>query len=292
MDLNILSKENKIQIWLFLSLLGSGLEPVLIKLFRPEISPLSLIVLKSLVGCCLIFPFIGRINNLHKADFIPLFQVSILAFVTNALIFISLQTIPATTLITIITITPLVVAVMNHRRGIGKLSVQFLFAFITVFAGVLLTIEVFGKKTELIINSGLGIALVSVLTSAFYRIKMDTLTNQIDPFSISVSLFFFNGLLSLCFLPIVTISEKVISFGIWLGFAGVTANIFFLYAIKHLGSTKVSILSVIQRPLAVIFGAILLKEMITPMQFSGMMLIFGGIFFAKTKPFSSKKNSI
>lgn len=286
------SSQSKIQTWLFLSLLGSSLEPVLIKYFRPDITPLTLIVLKSLVGTCFILPFYRRLKKLRTEDFIPVSQVAILAFITNTLIFVALQSIPATTLITVITITPLVVALFNHQRGMGKISFQFIVAFIAVFVGVLLTIEVLGKEKKFLLDYGIGIALVSVLTSAIYRLKMDSLTQKVDPFTVSVSLFFFNGVLSLLLLPLVNFSERAIPLGLWLGCAGVIANIFFLYAIKHLGSTRVSILSIIQRPLAIIFGAFLLNEIITPLQISGMALTFIGIYFAKMKPSQSNKKII
>lgn len=282
LDLN--SDQKKVQVWLFLSLLGSSLEPVLVKLFKPEISPISLIVLKSLSASVLMLPFYGKLRKLSKVDIVPVIQVSILAFITNALIFLSLQTIPATTLISIITTTPLLVALLNHKMGKGKVTAQFLVAFLVVFTGVILTLEVLVKDTSFTLNFGFGLAFISVITSALYRLNMDTLTKKIDPISISASIFAFNGILSFFLLPIVQIPEKVIPFGIWLGFAGMIANVFFLYAIKHLGSTRVSILSVIQRPIAVIFGAVLLKELVSMVQIVGMVLIFSGIYFAKLAP--------
>ena len=288
MDLSLRSNENKIQLWLFLSLLGSSLEPVLVKYFSPNVSPLSLIVLKSLVAGLLIIPFYGRFRKLGKPTYLPLFQVSALAFVTNGLIFLALQTIPATTLITIITVTPLLVALLNHKRGKARLTLQFVLAFLAVFIGVILTLEVLYKDASFSLNLGIGVALLSVITSALYRLKMDTLTNEINPFTVSVALFVFNGLTSLLILPFTDIPKEAIPFGIWLGLAGVVANISFLYAIKHLGSTRVSILSVMQRPIAVVFGAILLKEIISEIQVLGMFLIFVGKYFARMKPVAVK----
>lgn len=288
MDLSYRENDNKIQFWLFLSLLGSSLEPVLVKYFKPDISPLGLIVLKSLASCLLMIPFYGKLRTLSKKNIIPLFQVSSLAFITNGMIFLALKNIPATTLITIITVTPLLVALLNHVKGKAHITAQFLLAFLAVFVGVILTLEVLVKDASFSLNVGIGVALLSVITSAFYRLKMDSLTKDIDPLSISASLFAFNGLTSLFILPFTDVPRNVIPFGIWLGFAGMIANVFFLYAIKYLGSTRVSILSVIQRPIAVIFGAILLNELISPLQMAGMFLIFVGIYFAKMKPVQQK----
>lgn len=288
MDLSLNSNESKVQFWLFLSLLGSSLEPVLVKFFNPAISPLALIVLKSLVAGLLMIPFYPKLKAVNKNNMIPIFKVSTLAFITNGLIFLSLQSIQATTLITIITATPLLVAVLNHKKGKGQITPQFILAFGVVFIGVILTLEVLLNDTSFALNLGIGVAFLSVITSALYRLNMDILTKEIDPLSISASLFAFNGVLSLFLLPVVDIPRSVIPFGIWLGFAGMIANVFFLFAIKHLGSTRVSILSVIQRPIAVIFGAILLKEIVSMMQIVGMVLIFIGIYFAKLQPAAVK----
>lgn len=284
MDLRYNGTDRKIQFWLFLSLLGTSLEPVLVKYFQPAISPLGLIVLKSLVAGVLAAPVYKRLKNLQSVQLLPLFQVSALAFITNGLLFLSLKSIPATTLITIITTTPLLVAVVNHLRGRDQITIQFLLAFLAVFLGVLLTFEVMLKTSTIDLNIGIGYALISVITSALYRLKMDHLTREIEPLTVSGSLFAFNGAMSLLILPFVEISGDVIPFGIWLGFAGIVANIAFLFAIKHLGSTRVSVLSVIQRPLAVILGIFLLKEFVSTLQILGMVMIFIGIYFAKMKP--------
>lgn len=284
MDLTKDGTDRKIQFWLFLSLLGSSLEPVLVKYFQPGISPLGLIVLKSLAACVLAAPLFKRLRNLRRSNLLPLFQVSSLAFVTNGLLFLSLKSIPATTLITIITTTPLLVAVVNHLRGKDQITIQFMLAFLAVFFGVLLTFEVMLKTSSIDLNIGIGYALVSVMTSALYRLRMDSITQDIEPLTVSGSLFAFNGVMSILILPFVEVPKEVIPFGIWLGFAGIVANVAFLFAIKHLGSTRVSVLSVIQRPLAVILGVILLREFVSTLQIVGMVMIFAGIYFAKMKP--------
>lgn len=250
------------------------------KFLQPAISALGLMVLKSLAASVLAIPLYGRLKTLDRSDLIPLLQVSALAFITNNLLFLALKSIPATTLITIITTTPLLVAITNHFRGRTRLSLKFAIAFFGVFLGVLLTFEVLNKENVFTINQGIGFAFLSVITSALYRLKMDSLTQQIQPLTVSITLFAMNGAMSLIMLPFIKIPTKVIPFGIWLGFAGILANIAFLFAIKHLGSTRVSVLSVLQRPLAVLFGVFLLKEFVSLPQIIGMIMIFLGIYFA------------
>lgn len=284
MDLKSSGSYRNTQFWLFISLLGSSLEPVLVKFFQPAISPLGLIVLKSLVAFILAAPLYQRVIHLQRTYLIPLLQVSVLAFITNGLVFLSLTNIPATTLITIITTTPLLVAILNHMRGKDQITFQFFLAFLVVLLGVILTLEVVIKTESTSLNIGIGYAILSVITSAIYRLKMDHLTHLVEPLTVSGSLFVFNGVMSLMILPFVTISKDSIPLGVWLGTAGIVANIAFLYAIKKLGSTRVSILSILQRPLAVIFGVFILNEFISSLQILGMLMIFTGIYFAKMKP--------
>ena len=277
-------KDSTTELWLFLSLLGSSLEPVLVKFYSPAISSLGLIVLKSLVGFILMIPLYGKLRDLPKKELTGLVQVSLLAFITNALIFLSLETLPATILITVITTTPLLVGVINHKKGKIQITPQFILAFAAVFIGIVLTIEMISQSNSKWSQFGLAIAFVSVITSSFYRIKMDTLTQNLNPLTISAFLFAFNGILSILILPFVTVNSKgSLSLAIWLGFAGVMANIAFLYAIKHLGSTRVSVLSIIQRPIAVLLGVVLLNERLSILQATGMLLIFIGIYYAKPK---------
>lgn len=275
--------QSKITVWLFLSLLGTGLEPILVKYFALPVSPMALIGLKSLIGGLLMLPFYGRLRGLSSAKAIPIVQVALLALVTNGLLFVALSHIPTTVLITLCTTTPLIVGLANHKRGREDVSLQFLVAFCAVLVGVAMSIggAVVGANTVSII--GAGIAFLSVLTSAAYRLKMDILTQQVDPLTVSAGIFAVNGLLSMCYLPVIGFPMSALPLAIWLAFAGVVANIAFLYAIKHLGSTRVSMLSLIQRPLAVIFGAFLLHEIITIPQMVGMGLVFVGIYLSKVR---------
>lgn len=280
-------KENKfpepISVILFVSLIGTSLEPVLVKYFSFGISPFSLILLKSMFGGFLFLPFIKKLKQIPTNKFPDLFFVSALAFITNALIFFSVERIPASVLITIISSTPVIVGFINFRRGTVELSLKFAFAFVFVMFGIILTLNSMSFRSQNWAMLGVLFALASVLTSTLYRIKMDDLTQETNPVLISTFLFTTNGLVSLIFIPFIQVPTGVWPFTLWLGITAVVANIAFLYAIKHLGSTRVSMLSIIQRPFAVLFGAILLNEVISIEQIIGMIFIFVGVYYAKAK---------
>ena len=283
MDLKETRSSTLITIWLFISLLGSSLEPVLVKYFNLGITPLALMCIKSICGFILILPFLTNLKSLDSNLIKPLLLVSGLAFLTNVLIFAALEKIPASVLITIITTTPAFVGFVNAKRGTVEISSKFILALLIVILGVTLTLNSMTSNLESWNALGLLLAFTSVITSVCYRIKMDELTQKVRPITISAFLFMATGISSLFILPFVHVSSTAWSLGAWLGFAGVVANIAFLYAIKHLGSTRVSVLSIIQRPMAVILGVIVLEEIVTIVQIIGMCLVFIGIYHAKAR---------
>lgn len=283
------SEDKIVTFWLFISLLGSSMEPVLIKYFNLPVSPLSLLVLKSLVAGILILPLYSRLRTLSREILITSIPVALLAFLTNGLLFLALQTLSATVLITLITITPLIVGVVNHWRGSERIGYSFVVAFCLVFLGVGLTVDLVISRSTDLAQAGIVFVLISVLTSTMYRIRIDDLTKTMSPFNLSCSLFIINAIFSLLLFPFASIPSEAVPLGIWLGFAGVMANIAFLSAIKVLGSTRVSFLSVLQRPLAVGLGAILLSEVVSMKQFVGMSMVFGGVYLSKKRQATKAK---
>lgn len=296
MDLKRYQNTTSISALLFVSLLGSSMEPVLIKHFNFAISPLALISMKSLVGGLLIIPFAVHLRNLQRSSLPQLLLVSFLAFITNTFLFLSIERIPASTLITIITTTPAIVGLVNYKRGTVEINHKFIIGFAFVFIGMMLTLNSLVSETTDWTLGGIAFALMSVVTSTIYRVRIDDLTQTVNPLAISVSIFTLNGLASLILIPFLNIPRDSIPFGLWLGLTGVIANIAFLFAIKHLGSTRVSILSVIQRPMAIIMGTILLNEAVSSKQVVGMLFIFFGVLSAtakkKLKPNIWNKNEI
>jgi drug/metabolite transporter (DMT)-like permease len=67
----------------------------------------------------------------------------------------------------------------------------------------------------------------------------------------------------------------------WAGVASVLANIMFLRAVKILGSTRMSIFDLLQRPLVIVFAAIILGEQVTWTQAAGFVLVALGVRMAK-----------
>ncbi|MCC7530046.1 MAG: EamA family transporter, partial [Candidatus Melainabacteria bacterium] len=70
-------------------------------------------------------------------------------------------------------------------------------------------------------------------------------------------------------------------FGVWIGIAAGLANIAFLYAINTVGATRISVITMLQRPLLIVAAALLLKEPVTIPQMAGIVLVIAGTQMAR-----------
>jgi drug/metabolite transporter (DMT)-like permease len=171
------------------------------------------------------------------------------------------------------------------------LGFEFWLGFSACFCGVSLTIGAVDFK-----GSGLQdlhnfhllslLALMgAVATSTTYRAQLDLLTQKIPPLEISTTIFVINGFLSsVLILPWVDpMPGGAFRLVLWMGIAAALANVAFLSAIKLIGSTRMSIFDMIQRPLVIVGAALALKEPLGPLQILGIALVLGGVRLAKVK---------
>jgi drug/metabolite transporter (DMT)-like permease len=71
--------------------------------------------------------------------------------------------------------------------------------------------------------------------------------------------------------------------GTLMGITAALANLAFLWAISQLGSTRMSIIAMLQRPLIILISAFVLKEDLNAYQICGTVLILLGIYLARVK---------
>jgi drug/metabolite transporter (DMT)-like permease len=71
--------------------------------------------------------------------------------------------------------------------------------------------------------------------------------------------------------------------GIWMGFAGAVANIAFLWALCIIGSTRISIFGMLQRPLVIVAASVILHEPLSWLQVVGVAMTLVGIQMANVK---------
>ncbi len=269
------------------ALLAVAIEPIVIKLFyQVAVEPLELLILRTLAAGVVILPFCYGFKWVKGWDLMRMIYVALLFLGTNASIYFALMYVNSITLITAVTTTPAFVAIVNTMKGKVDLGMSFWLGFGCCFVGVLLSINVMANEfSQLDWRGGIFLAL-AIIGSTVYRTTMDGVTAKFKPKLIANYIFIINGIIALCVLPFISI-EKIdstyIGFGFWLGFAAVIGNLAFLSALKILGSTKISIISVIQRPILVVLSALILGESLGLSELAGIILVLYGVHLAKVK---------
>jgi drug/metabolite transporter (DMT)-like permease len=269
--------------WVITALFAASIEPIIVKLgYRAAATPLQLLFIKSIVGGILILPLTRKFHKIPLKSMKRIITASLLFLGTNACVFLSLVHLTAIEVITITTTTPALVALVNQERGRDKLNIKFWLGFIMCFAGVLLTIEIYRGGDLVLSTAGLILAFSSVIGSTIYRTQMDEITEEVTPIIASSYLFLINAAIALFFIPwIGNIPVNIWGTGVWMGFAGAIANIAFLSAIYLLGSTRISIFTMLQRPVVIIATTFILKESLTLWQILGILMVIVGVQWAK-----------
>ena len=264
-----------------------SLEPILVKLGMGYcMTAMQLFILKSLVGAVVILPMTRRFRLPDLKDIWHIGSVSVLLLATNLVTLLALERLTAITVITITTSTPAFVALSNTALGRDKLSLKFWIGFVLSFVGVLLTIDVFGQGGLSLLDSwGLIFAFCAVASSSVYRVRMEGLTARLEPRLVSTWVFWINAAVVLLFImPFAEpVPKQSMLLGGWIGFVAALANVAFLWAIKEVGSTNISIYNMLQRPMVIVAAALILKEPVSLLQFAGIVMVLIGIPMAKAK---------
>jgi len=292
-----MSASNKFYTFFIVSLclISSSIEPIITKAgYRFPITPFQLLFIKFLVGGIVILPLTRKFEWIGFKGLGSMVIAGLLLMTTSWLVLLSLKYLTAIVVITIITTTPAFVGIVNQFLGKDVLGRKFWLGFFIAFIGILLSIEIH-KVGELSFSFiGLLSVFVSVITSTIYRTRLDDLTKDYTPVMVSNYMFIIDALISICFLPFVwPIPNVAIGIGLVIGIAAALANITFLWAIHLMGSTKMSIIGLLQRPIVIICAALILKEPLSLIQITGIVMVFIGIQMAKVikkKPVSMMLN--
>lgn len=264
-------------------LLTQAIEPIVIKMALGKGFQLfDLLVYRFVAGGLIVLPFCYQFKWVGWTRFKQLLPVCLLFLAVNSFTYMALQSLSAITVITFVTTTPAFVAIINQKRGKEELGSTFWPGFFLCFFGVLLTVEAFTQGWSHLSPQGIFFISLAVLGSTLYRTTMDSVTKNFGPLLTSNYIFLTNGLIMVWAIPWTsTHGFTALPWGLWTGFSAVLANVAFLWAIKVLGSTKVSLWTILQRPILFILSAIFLKEAVGWQQIVGIVMVISGIQMAK-----------
>lgn len=276
--------------WITLALAAASLEPILVKFgYRGTLEPAQLVVLKNIVAALVMVPLFSRAKAAGLSSLRQMLIPGVLLFITNVTAFLSLQHLQVVLFITIVTTTPALVALVNTRLGRESGGSKFWLGLFMCFAGVICTLE---YKDIAVNYLGVACACISALSSTLYRVKMEDLTSVFSPALCSFSTFAVQAALTLLLIPLVRpLPAEAYGLGLWLGISASIGNIAFLSALQLVGSTRISILTMLQRPLIVVLAAVSLQESISPPQWLGVALVMIGVQMAQVKRVAEEKIS-
>lgn len=272
--------------WTLLALLAADVEPILVKFgYQTHATPLQFLALKTMLAAMLIYPLTRCWRWVGWAELRRIAPVSALLLFTNGLMLLGLLYASVVTALTIVTSTPALVALVNRARGRERHEARFWCGFILSAGGVVLTIDL--ARQGGLSASWMGILALggAVVSSTIYRTAMEDLTSRHPPLLISTYTYFINGMIVFLFLLpwMGHVPPAALGIGVWIGLAGALANVAFISALHLVGSTRISIFNMLQRPLVIVTAALVFHEPLGPLQIVGIVAVLVGVRLARVQ---------
>lgn len=286
----MLKSTNKDSLWVIIALVIGSVEPILAKYsYRSELTPFQLFALRNLVAGLVLCPTLLKLPKFSRRMIARVAPVSLLLMTTGLCTLVALKFLSAVTVITVVTTTPAIVALLNQRLGRDALAPKFWLGFCLAFIGVIMSLEFDAFKANPI---GLVCVFVAVLSSSVYRVRMEAIADEYAPVLASGLSFVLMGVLTLLFVfPFVgSVAASSIPIAVFIGISAAVANVAFIVALNRVGATRISIIAMVQRPLLIGAAALFLQERPTVLQLVGILLVIVGMNYAKVTRLSSAQN--
>lgn len=283
----VVGPRNRTTAWLLAALVAASIEPVLVKFgYREQATPWQLLVVKNLVAAAAIVPITRQLRWIGGAEILRVARVSALLLCTNALSLLALTRLPAVTQMTVVATTPALVALVSRRRGRVTLDRRFWAGFGLCFVGLLLTVNAFRPGALRADALGLAFGFGAVVSSTAYRSSLEDLTETLTPATVSTWAFLINAVLALTFIaPWAGLPPRAAwAVGSWIGLAGALANVAFVEALHRVGAARLSVFTLLQRPLVMVFAAVALREPLRALQVVGVVGVIAGVRLAQPVP--------
>ncbi len=271
-------------VWLLLALLAASCEPLVAKLgYTHGVALESLFVGRCLIAALAVWPitrFRASVDTRLPANPLDRRGVllgGVLLATTSGLTLFALTRVPTSIVVVAVTTTPALVAAVNHMRGHERTGFVFWLGVAACVAGVLMTLELPGDVS--LDPLGVTASVAAVVSSCVYRLHLDALMKRVAPAVVSSWVMTVQGVCALLvFGPFVrTFSTAAVVTSLWTGVFAALANVAFLKAMQLVGATRVSVFTLLQRPLVIGLAAVLLDEPLGLMQWLGTGLVIAGM---------------
>lgn len=273
------------KLWIVAALVLGAAEPIVVKYgYRGGLGPYQFFIIRNIAGALTLAPVFAYfcLQRPQQTKIVkPVIPIALLLMTTSLCTILALKSLTAVTVLTVVTTTPALVAIINEKLGRDILGKKFWLGFLLCFAGVVLSMPFDNYSGDWL---GTIAVTIAIFTSGFYRVKMDEITLKHSPIYISSVCFVILGIISLACLPFINkISTYDICYGIIVGISAALANLAFIKSLSLVGATRISVITMIQRPAFILVAALILREVPTLLQFFGIALVVAGVNFAKVK---------
>lgn len=273
------------KLWIIAALAFGAAEPILVKYgYRGGLGSYQFFFIRNIVGALVLSPvvfYFWQKRRIKERLVKPVIPIAFLLMTTSLCTILALKSLTAVTVLTVVTTTPALVAIINEKLGRDILGKKFWLGFWLCFAGVIVSMPFDNFSGDWV---GTLAVFIAIFSSGFYRVKMDEITLEHNPIYVSAVCFVLLGIVSLFCLPAVgKLSTYDMSFGLIVGISAAIANVAFIKSLSLVGATRISVITMIQRPAFILIAALILREVPTLLQLIGIALVAVGVVFAKVK---------
>ena len=277
---------NKGYISLFLALILGSLRPVLIEIGVTGLStPIRVTVLSAIIAGLIAFIF--NRPNLKIFNKFKYYIPGLLLLLNTILTAYALKYTNLITVITIISLTPIVVAfhkliLEKSTKNIGWFFAGFVFAFI----GILQVIEITSFEDFQLNLLGIVLSILVVIVSDAYRVFIEKKALRVISKKLSPIIVMTGGLFSLAYIPFDPMMFTNTNFKFWivivlLAISITYSNLLFIKALKMVGALTTSLVYIMQPAIVVILGILFIDEPFKMNYLTGISLIILGLFIFK-----------
>ena len=283
-----MNKSNNATAGIIFVLLGAlviGIMPSVAKIaYQEGANPMAAIVVRSLIGVIGIGIYMGLAgirfgvgwNTVRYSGFSGAMQS-----LSSLGIMFSLAYMDVSLSVLIVFCFPFIVAAFTHFTGSSKISGRVLICFCVSMVGLTL---VLGVKDSSVSLSGILFAVIGMVSTAAMVLTVSKLSSRIGPIPAN---FFMTGWTSIYFLIVVAIGPAI---GLisdptlpgtmrgWIALFGVGVSfslgyVLFFIGAAIIGSTRASMLSIMEPVLIILTAMVLVDERLSSIQWVGLLLV-------------------
>jgi len=265
---------------LALTIAAGCVEPLLARASGARhVDPSTLLVLRYLVAA-IVIGIVGQRRWVGRADALRLTGAGVLLFITSGLALVAFMRLPVAIAVTLVSATPLWVAIASARReGLGA---RFFAALALGIVGIVLTAGPIDLATDAI---GIACALGATVSSATYRLVIERVGREYPSSLVSSYVFATGAVLAIVIAPFVPLPDGFAAgTGAVVGVAAAVSNVSFVAAVAALGAARTSLALLLQRPVIIALAAVLLAEPIGWIEGIGVVMVIAAVWLARPAP--------